>query len=274
MEIFLRQVCLVAEELAPVEEDIRAVFGLEVCYRDPGVEQFGLENALFPLGNEFLEVVAPIRGDTAAGRYLKRRGGPGGYMMVTVCDDPQARNAHIEKLGIEVAFAHPEGRMDVLQLHPRATGGTFFEIDWQSEDLRDPDRWMAAGEEPDIASKRRTGIVGGIRGVELQSPTPDALARRWASIACEEVTPDVAGHPSFTLGPVRVHCVPCTDGRPEGLGGVHLEVNDRSALLAAAEKRGLRHDDTRVDLCGTRFSVGLDQPASSARAARSVSRSA
>jgi len=253
MKLFIRQVCLVAQELAPVEAQIRAVFGLEVCYRDPGVEQFGLENALFPLGDEFLEVVAPIRGGTAAGRYLKRRGGPGGYMLITVCDDPRVRNAHIEKLGVEVAFAHPEGRMDVLQLHPRATGGTFFEIDWQPHDLSDPDRWMAAGEEPDIASKRRTEVLGGMQGVDLQSPQPDTLAERWARIACEDLSPDAAGNPSFALGPVRVHFVPCTDGRPEGLGAIHLRVNDRDALLAQAEKRGLRQSDTCVELCGTRF---------------------
>jgi hypothetical protein len=130
-------------------------------------------------------------------------------MMITLCEDPELRNAHIESLRVEVAFAHPEGCMDVLQLHARATGGTFLEIDWQPSDLHDPDRRRAAGEKPDIASKRSTEVVGGIEGVELQSPTPDVLAARWARIAGETLSPDAEGHPSFRLGRPVVHFVPC-----------------------------------------------------------------
>ena len=78
----LRQIALVAEKLAPVEAELCDVLGIDVCYRDPGVGHFGLENALFPVGNELLEVVAPIREGTAGGRYLERRGGDGGYLVI------------------------------------------------------------------------------------------------------------------------------------------------------------------------------------------------
>ena len=61
----MRQICLVAHELAPVVEQLEAVLGLEVCYRDPGVGRFGLENALLPVGNQLLEVVAPTEENTA-----------------------------------------------------------------------------------------------------------------------------------------------------------------------------------------------------------------
>ena len=44
-----------------------------------GSAEFGLENTLMPVGRNFLEVVAPIQEGTAAGRYLDRRGGNGGY---------------------------------------------------------------------------------------------------------------------------------------------------------------------------------------------------
>ncbi|HTI54640.1 MAG TPA: hypothetical protein VMC04_10435, partial [Verrucomicrobiae bacterium] len=70
----MRQICLVARSLAPVVDEIRSVLGLEVCHRDPGVGKFGLENALFPVGDSYLEVVAPVRDGTTAGRYLDRRG--------------------------------------------------------------------------------------------------------------------------------------------------------------------------------------------------------
>ena len=66
MSIRLRQIALVANKLAPVIDDLKAVFGLEVCYIDPGVGAFGLENSLLPVGNNFIEVVAPIKDGTAA----------------------------------------------------------------------------------------------------------------------------------------------------------------------------------------------------------------
>jgi len=69
MNLRLRQIAGVAGDLSTVEQQICRVLGVEVCYRDKGVAYFGLENALFPIGNQLLEVVAPIQEGTAGGRY-------------------------------------------------------------------------------------------------------------------------------------------------------------------------------------------------------------
>ncbi|HAO43782.1 MAG TPA: hypothetical protein DCR53_25045, partial [Afipia sp.] len=71
----LRQICLVAPHLEPVVGDIAAIMGLTVCYRDPNVARYGLENALLPVGTTLLEVVAPFQGGTAAGRFIDKTGG-------------------------------------------------------------------------------------------------------------------------------------------------------------------------------------------------------
>ncbi len=86
MTIQLRQICLVARELQPVIEDLTQVLGINTCYVDPGVGKFGLENTLMPVGRNFLEVVAPVEENTAGGRYLDRRNGDGGYMVITQAD--------------------------------------------------------------------------------------------------------------------------------------------------------------------------------------------
>ena len=86
MTIQLRQICLVAEQLAPVIDDLTAILGIQSCFIDPGVGKFGLENNLMPVGRNFLEVVAPVQENTAAGRYLQRRQGDGGYMVITQID--------------------------------------------------------------------------------------------------------------------------------------------------------------------------------------------
>src|SRR5688572_7180451 len=62
----VRQVALVARDLEPVVDDLCAVLGLEVAFRDPGVAEFGLRNAVLPIGRRFLEVVSPVRADATA----------------------------------------------------------------------------------------------------------------------------------------------------------------------------------------------------------------
>jgi len=247
----LRQICLVAPELGPAVDDLRSVLGIDVCYVDPEVGHFGLENSVLPVGNEFLEVVAPVQSDTAAGRYLERRGGAGGYMFITQCDDATARDRHLEALGVRTALRHRSDAYDMCQLHPRDTGGTFFEIDWQPGGDTDPELWHPAG--PDPSSARRTEVVTGILAAELQSPDPEALARRWSEIAGASLGSGEVGSPTLRLAKGSVRFVPCADGRPEGLGGVDLAVADRERLLRVAEQRRCRLDEDRVSLCGTRF---------------------
>ena len=70
----LRQVALVAREIEPAVEALRSVLGLGDPFRDPGVAEFGLRNAVMPLGDDFLEVVSPVQPGTSAGRWLERHG--------------------------------------------------------------------------------------------------------------------------------------------------------------------------------------------------------
>ena len=84
--MYLRQVCLVAHQLKPAIDELCSVLGIEACYVDPGVGRFGLENKLMAIGTNFLEVVAPVEDHTAAGRFLDKRGGNGGYILVCQVD--------------------------------------------------------------------------------------------------------------------------------------------------------------------------------------------
>src|SRR5713226_5795789 len=100
----LRQVALVAHDLEPVVADLCAVLGIDVAFRDPGVREFGLHNAVMAIGDTFLEVVSPVQPDTTAGRYLERRGGDGGYMVILQCDDLDADRRRVADLGIRVVW--------------------------------------------------------------------------------------------------------------------------------------------------------------------------
>lgn len=254
MWLRLRQVCLVAEKLAPVEEAVCEILGVSVCYRDPGVARFGLENALFPIGNQFLEVVAPVEQDTTAGRYLERRGGDGGYILVTQCDDHAARRARVEELGVRIAYEGDRPEYVLMQLHPKDTGGTFLEIDRQrgpnGDDLDGP--WNPAG--PDWKAGQVLDRVKGIAAVEIQCDEWSTTGKRWSEIM--QISPvEEADASILTLDNAELRFVPCVDGRPEGMSGIDVVTNDKAAILKSAESRDAVCGDGQIYVCGMRINL-------------------
>src|SRR3954451_23570004 len=101
----LRQVALVAADLDAVVGSLCTALGVDVTYRDPGVGEFGLHNALLTFGDTFLEVVSPTRDGTTAGRYLTRRGGDGGYMVILQCDDLERERERVAGLGVRTVWS-------------------------------------------------------------------------------------------------------------------------------------------------------------------------
>ncbi len=256
MWLRLRQIALVAAELRPVLDDFRAVLGVEVCFVDPGVKTFGLENSLMPVGNQFIEVVAPIQEGTTGGRYLERRDGDGGYMVITQCDDHAPRKARVDALGVRQAWGFEGPEYRCMQLHPKDTGGSFFEIDEQvgpgSQDLDGP--WEPAGGHGWKAAQRLDRVTG-ITAAELQAADPAALAARWGAIAELPVGADAAGNPVVALDNATLRFVPIADGRGEGLGGLDLACADKAAVLAAAAERALPVRGDQIMLCGMRMNL-------------------
>ncbi len=178
--IRLRQVALVADDLDAVVADLGRVLGLEVAFNDPGVEMFGLRNAVLPVGSQFIEVVSPITTGTAAGRQLERLGADGGYMVISHTDDQAPFRRRADALGIRTAFEADDHGYQIWQLHPGDTGGSFLEIDFQpgGDDPNGP--WTPAG--PDWQRAVRTDVVSVISAVELAVPDPDTVSARWRGI--------------------------------------------------------------------------------------------
>ena len=253
----LRQICLVARQLQPAVAELESAFGLTTCYHDPGVGKYGLENALLPIGNNFLEIVAPVEDNTAAGRYLDRRGGDGGYMVITQVDNVARRRARVAELGVRIAFDldYPDDGHDGIQLHPGDTGGSFFEMDQMlmpgGDEVGGP--WYPAGKnwEPYVNTSR----VSSISAAELQSPEPDRLAQRWAEIAEIDLTADANGNPIMQLDNAILRFVEDSDGRGEGLGGIDVVVTDRAAILDAADRLGCAVSDDQVAIAGLRVNL-------------------
>ena len=251
MRLHLRQICLVARDLEPVVADLKRVFGLEVCHVDDAVAAYGLVNALLPVGHQFLEVVAPTGPGTAAGRYLDRRGGDGGYMVIAQCPDLEPRRRRIAELGVRIANPLEHGDFQGMQLHPKDTGGAFFEIDRQQGGEAEDGPWHPAG--PNWKPCVRTAIVSAICAAELQSPDPERLARRWSGIAEIPLERDGRGAPVLPFDNAELRFAEAEDGRGEGLAGLDLKGEDADAAFANARAAGLPVRDGVVALGGMRF---------------------
>lgn len=231
----LRQVALVAADLDHVVGELHEAFGLEVAFRDPGVARFGLHNAVLPVGNQFIEVVAPTQEGTAAGRQLERLGGDGGYMVICHTDDHAAVRRRVDALGVRtVVDVEDHGGYRIMQLHPSDTGGSFLEIDWQpgGEDPAGP--WAPAGE--DWQRARRTDVVDGITAVEVQTRDPERTAERWAA-----VTGCTVADGALALGNATVRFV---EGTVDSLVAVELTATEST-------RRG-----ERQTVCGVRMALG------------------
>lgn len=254
MAIHLRQICLVARELRPAAEALEGVFGLKPCHVDPAVGKYGLENTLWPVGSKFLEVVAPIEAGTAAGRYLDRRSGDGGYMVicqVATKAEQDAVRARAAEQGVRVAHENDYGKWRLMQLHPGDMRATFFEVDWD-EKAEMTGNWEPAGGTGWEGAA--SDVVSDIVGAEIQSDDPEGVAAHWAAVAGLPVERR-QGAPAVALANAVLRFVKAEDGRGPGLGALDLKVTDRARLLREAEARGARVSEREVLVCGTRFNL-------------------
>ena len=249
----MRQICLVAEDLDMIEGHLRGVFGLEVCHRDPGVGQFGLHNFLMPIGNSFLEVVSPMVPGTAGGRYLRRRGGDGGYMVIMQCADMAVRRARVAELGIRLITDAGNDQTDGIQLHPKDLPGAIAELRWNTGDDQLDGPWNPAGDH--WLPARRESVITAMTAAELQSGDPVAMAARWSEVLQIETGTDDNGHPTIALDDATLRFVEATDGRGEGLGGLDVATVDRAHAITFARHHELdvSEDGSLINLCGVRF---------------------
>lgn len=249
-DLRLRQICLVAPALEPVVSDIAAILDLAVCHRDPAVAAYGLENALLPIGSSFLEVVAPTREGTTAGRFLERSRGHGGYMAIFDCDDPERRRQHAEAIGVRVAHVIRHDAYHGVQLHPRDCRAAMIELNHTDggTDLDGP--YHPAG--PHWRDAVRTGQAKRLLEAEIETPEPDGLAAHWASIL-ELPVGEGGGEPRIVTrhGAVRFVRVPA--GQPECLGGLRIEVADPGRAIAEAARRGCPVDRDAFHFGGVHF---------------------
>jgi len=248
----LRQICLVAPHLEPVIGDIAGIMGLNVCYRDGNVAKYGLENALLPVDTILLEVVAPFQPGTAAGRFIEKTGGRGGYMAIFCCDDPDARGEHAKAMGVRVANVIDHAPYHGVQLHPRDCRAAFIEFNHTegSDDVFGP--YPPAG--PHWQKSIAKDVTQALIGVEMQSPEPAGLAEHWGKIIGIPVSKSKTGEPELRLPNCGFRFV---RGESEIMSGLTFRVADVAKVLEAAKAKGHAVSGDSFLLGGVTFLLGV-----------------
>ena len=176
----LRQAVLAARDLDAVAGQLRTTLGLSEPYADPGVEHFGLRNAVFALGDTFLEVVSPIRPDASAARLLERRGGDCGYMLMFQVGDLDAARERARGERVREVFEVSTDDMAEVHLHPADVRAAIVSL----SQPQPAESWRWGG--PDWHSR---SAPLRLTGATITVAQPVGIAARWQAILDTELEP-------------------------------------------------------------------------------------
>lgn len=116
-------------EIEPALELYRDRLQLPVAHREVVREQ-GVEAVLLDLGENHVELLAPLGADTPVGRFLAKHG-PGMHHLAYQVADIEATLAALRQAGFQLLDERPRVGIRgsrVAFMHPRCTGGVLSEL--------------------------------------------------------------------------------------------------------------------------------------------------
>ena len=106
-----------------------AAFGVKLAHRET-VEEQGVEEAMFRVGESWIQLLRPLGPDTPVGKYIEKRG-EGVHHIGYGVSDLKAVLEHLKGEGMQLIDAEPRrgsrGSM-VAFVHPRSVGGVLVEL--------------------------------------------------------------------------------------------------------------------------------------------------
>lgn len=241
----IRQVAVAASDLEKTDNTFRRLLGCDESYADPEIIYFGLDNRLYTLGDCFLEVVSPVKPNTAAGRFIDRRGGDGGYMIIVQVENLAQEQSRLADTSIRTVFADDRGNAKAIHLHPKDVPGAIPSID----EMTPPESWLWAGN----GWEQRAGKhVGRILAVEIRSPDPYATGLCWAE-AYGTVLLSSDEHWRIEMGSTEMRFIYDSEVLEPALMAIDFEAIDLSAVCSAADDMGLERAENVVTVCGVEF---------------------
>jgi methylmalonyl-CoA/ethylmalonyl-CoA epimerase len=117
------------EQIEPALELYRDSFQLQVAHREV-VEEQGVEAVLLDVGENHVELLAPLTPETPVGRFLAKQG-PGLHHVAYQVADIEKTLMALQQAGLQLIDQAPRIGIRgsrVAFMHPRATAGVLTEI--------------------------------------------------------------------------------------------------------------------------------------------------
>lgn len=266
MELRLRQPVLVARNKDETVATLKTVFGLVPVHgsgdlsaydlpqwgpmSDGGrkiLAQLGVENLIFAVGSDFIEVMFPTRDDGTTVAFMDRRGGDTGYMIVLQTDDVGHYEARARDEGVRIshkaAFVHYED----IHLHPRDCGGALLSMAKHLPYNVAGGAWYPAGMA--WQGMPQSAAVSAVVGVELLSPDAQALAARWGRLLGKSVERN-GDQWIIRIDDAVLRFGPTSSDQKEGFYGLDLKVADRARIEQGVREAGLAIKGDKLTVCG------------------------
>ena len=241
----IRQVALACLDLEKTDATLRRLLGCDEAYVDPEIIYFGLDNSVYTVGDCFLEVVSPVRSNTAAGRFLDRRGGDRGYMVIVQVENLAKEQTRLADTSIRTVFADDRGNAKAIHLHPKDVPGAIPSLD----EMTPPETWMWAGSGWEQRAGRH---VGGILAVEIRSLDPRATGLCWAEAYGIELLSSGQGW-RLEMGGTEIRFAFDAAAADPALMAIDFDAIDLPTICAVADDMGLKRDGHIVRVCGVDF---------------------
>lgn len=221
----LRQPVIATRQRDKVVAALQSLFGLGISHKvedAPSHAEFGLRAAHLPVGEQFIEVVEPLRDDVPVARHLARLGSDGGYMMILQVPSVEEAARRVRDKGARIIWDGGDV-VRAIHLHPRDTGGTLLSL---AEDMQG-DAWEQAGEgwRAHVCTDHVCRIAYG----DIACADPAACAELWSDLL--GVARSGSDGLTLKLAEGALRFVP-TIGQPHGPSGLTLTRTPGSPIEA------------------------------------------
>ena len=125
----IEHVALAVDDIDAAIAHYRDVWGLDVSHREI-VEDQGVDEAMIPIGDSFLQLLGATGPDTTVGKFISKRG-EGLHHIAYEVDDLEATLARLHEAGVPLIDEEPRrggrGHM-VAFVHPKGNHGLLVEL--------------------------------------------------------------------------------------------------------------------------------------------------
>src|SRR5204863_778545 len=126
---------IAVSDLDAAIELYKAGYAMELVHRET-VDEQGVEAVLLDVGENHVELLAPLGEDTPVGKFLAKKG-PGLHHVAYQTADIEAELSRLKQAGLRLIDETPRTGIRnsrVAFLHPKSTGGVLTEIVQPAED--------------------------------------------------------------------------------------------------------------------------------------------